>query len=73
MQILKHEFWKGYDLVATGGQWSRMQARMWRWREDFRHPMDTKTGFNFFKDKNGIEVRNPHYKTLNMMEKLLIL
>ena len=70
IQILKHEFWKGLDTVACGGQWERPQARMWRWRKDFRHKLDAKTGFNYFVDENGTEVRNPSYKTLNLLEPL---
>ena len=70
IQILKHEFWKTLDTVATGGQWSRPQARMWRWRSDFRHPLDAKTGFNYYIDKDGVQVKNPNYKSLNLMEKL---
>ena len=71
IQILKHEFWKSLKTVAIGGQWFRPQARMWRWREDFRHPVDgVKTGFNFYRDKDGNDVKPPKYKFLNLMEKL---
>lgn len=70
IQILKHEFWKSLKMVAVGGQWSRPQARMWRWSKDFRHSEEEKAGFNYFIDSKGLKVKPPNYKTLNLMEKL---
>jgi len=70
IQILKHEFWKGFDMVACGGIWDRTQARMWRWNKDFRHSVDKKTGFNYYLDAAGKEVKAPNYKAMNLMEKL---
>lgn len=70
VQILKHEFWRGLEMVSCGGIWDRPQARMWRWDKSFRHPMDTKTGFNYFIDDDGMQVKSPNYKVMNLMEKL---
>ena len=69
ISLLKYEFWKDLKTIACGGQWDRPQARMWRWRSDFRHP-ENKTGFNYFIDKDGVEVKAPNYKCLNLNEKL---
>jgi hypothetical protein len=69
ISLLKYEFWKDLKTIACGGQWDRPQARIWRWRSDFRHP-ESKTGFNHFIDKDGVEVKAPNYKCLNLNEKL---
>jgi len=70
IQLLKWEFWKNFSMIACGGIWDRPQARMWRWKKDFHHNIDVKTGFNFYIDAEGREVRPPNYKTLNLMEHL---
>lgn len=70
LSILKHEFWKDLNTVATGGIWDRPQPRMWRWDKHWRHPEDVKTGFNFYVDKKGNKVAPPDYKAMMLMEKL---
>lgn len=45
-----HHFWKGYDMVAVGGQWDSLVPRVWRWKKSYRHPEGVKGGFNYFID-----------------------
>lgn len=70
LYMRRWHFWKDLKTVAVGGQWDSAEARMWRWREDFHHDEDNKKGFNFFVDKNGNSVTDPHYKCMKLLQRM---
>jgi glycosyltransferase involved in cell wall biosynthesis len=70
VKMQRWHFWKNLDTIAVGGQWDSTSSRAWRWNEDFRHPMEDRKGFNYYRDKDGRNVAEPFYKVMKLMTRM---
>jgi hypothetical protein len=70
INMQRWHFWKNLETVAVGGQWDSAESRAWRWNKEFTHPIDMNGGFNYYVDKEGRKVSEPHYRVLRLMVRM---